>query len=257
MTSKELVNSIRSGEIDPNNHQSFFGTMIRALILDLNKLMKIRGIPVPHMVINTGDDTIWLMEKEYDYRIEPCDISNEQYIYNIVPRCVVNMTGMDLQADQLSNPYVRGNFQYEIDNQLFTLNAEFRRMPVKVNVDLKYFLDSFNDSLEICQHIYSKLVFVRTYKFVYMGQTMIASYTIPTGINEEHQTEIDGKLQEQRNHSVSISLEVECNLPVYEPKTVVDNVHITQPLIKTDVETHETNERNLKTRADHRSFGKR
>lgn len=257
MSGKELVEKIRRGEVDCNNLQNFFTTMIRALMLDLNKLMKIRSIPVPHMIINTGDDTMWLLEKEYDYSKEPCEITNEQYIYNVIPRCTLSLGGVDTAPDQLSNPYVRGNFQYEIDNQLYTLNGECRRMPIKMQITLNYLLGSFNDALEMVQHVFTKLVFLRTFKFVYMGQTMIASYKLPESLQDEHQTELTGDTTDSKHHKIEVQLELESNIPVYAPKTVVEAVYITHPIVKTTVNRNEVIERDTATRAGYRSTGKR
>ena len=257
MTSKEIVEKIRTGELDPNNSQNFFATLIRALLLNLNKEIKIRDVLVPHMIINTGDDTMWLLEKEYDYSKEPCDATNEQYIYNIVPRGVVNLGGIDALPDQLTNPYTRGSFQFDYDGSLYTFNSEFRRVPVKLQVTLKYLVNTFSDVLELVQHFYTKLIFVRTFKFVYMGNTIVASYKLPESLSDEHQTEIDRQLAEERDRQIEIQLEVESNIPVYEPRTVVENIHITHPIIKNTINHNETIERDLAPRADYRSFGSR
>lgn len=58
----EIVAKLRKEELDCNDSQLFFSTLIKGLMKDLNKLIKIRNIPVPHMIINTGDDTMWLLE---------------------------------------------------------------------------------------------------------------------------------------------------------------------------------------------------
>ena len=217
----DVVKYFQDNQIDPNNQQLFFSIMIKALMLDLNDLIKIRDVGVPHMIINTGDDVMWLLEKEYDYKKEPCDVTNEQYIYNIVPRCVVGPEGVDLLTDQLSNPYSRGQFQIELDNQLYTLDGEYRRMPFKMTFNLKYILGSFTDTLELFQHIITKLAFIRTFKFVYMGQTMIASYSIPESYKDEHQMEISNDNNtETRNRIIDLSIEVETSMPVFAERTV-------------------------------------
>lgn len=202
-------------KVDPNNQQLFFSILIKAIMRDLFDLIKIRGQRVPHMIMNTGDDIMYLLEKEHDSSIEPLEISNEQYIYNVVPRCVVSLGGLDTMPDQLSNPYTRGQFQVEVENMLYTLSGEFRRMPLKIAVTLKYLTESFTDTLELMQYIVTKLCYVRTFKFVYLGQTMIASYRIPEAFSDEHMMEITGDTKEARNHTTELALEVETNMPVF------------------------------------------
>lgn len=255
----EVVRKLRSEELDCNMHQLFFSKLIKALMLDLQKIIKIRGIVVPHLIINTGDDTMWLLEKEYDNSKEPCEITNEQYVYNVVPRCVLTVGSLDMIPDQLTNPYTRGEFQYEYENQLYTLNAEFRRMPVKVNVNLTYIMDSFTDVLEMMQHICSKLAFIRTFRFVYLGQTMVCSYKIPEAIEDQHLAEISGDTTESRDRTIEIQLEVESNIPVFSPQTIAEHKTITHPIQNLTKNNHEIATRDYASRSGYRGprFGKR
>lgn len=254
-----IVEKLRKGELDCNMHQFFFAKLIKGLMVDLRSIIKIRKIPVPHMIVNTGDDTMWVLEKDYDYSKEPCEVTNEQYVYNIVPRCIVSPGSLDMVPDQLTNPYVRGNFQYEHDGSLYTLNAEFRRMPIKIQVNLKYILDSFTDVLEMMQHVCTKLAFVRTYKFVYLGQTILCSYKIPDTLEDQHMTEITGDTTESRDRLVEFQIEVESNIPVFSEKTIVEPVAISHPIQTLKPDNHETIERDYASRSGYRGprFGKR
>lgn len=255
----ELVEQIRRGEVDINIHQLFFSKLIKALMLNLTEQMTVRGQQVPHMIINTGDDTMWLLEKDYNFAKEPYENTNEQYVYNTVPRCVMDVGSIDTVPDQLTNPYSRGYFQYEHEGQIKTFSAEMRRMPVKVNIDLKYYVSSFTDMLELSQHVITKLAYIRTFKFVYMGQTIRASYKIPEAFDGEHLTDMDGTTTDNKNRIISMSLEVETTLPTYMPQTVVEagNVIVNpQQNLRMD-NGNEISTRDITTRAGYRGFGAR
>lgn len=217
---KNIIEKIREGEIDINNQELFFSSLIKGLLLELNKDITIRTISVPHIIVHTGSDAMYLENKGQDFSIEPYSVSNESYTYSIIPRCVVKPGGIDLVPDQLTNPYSLGKLQYESD-QVYDLVAEFRRMPVKLSVDLKYFVGSYRDLLELTQQILTKLSFIRTYEITYMGQTIGCSYKIPESFSGEYLTDLDGKTQDDKNHSLSLSIEIETNLPVYSPKTIM------------------------------------
>ena len=253
----ELVEQIRRGEADINIHQLFFSKLIKAFMLNISEQMTVRGQMVPHMIINTGDDTMWLLEKDYNFAKEPYENTNEQYVYNIVPRCVIDVGSMDTVPDQLTNPYTRGYFQYEKDGQIKTFSAEVRRMAVKINLDLKYYVSSFTDMLELAQHIMTKLAYIRTFKFVYMGQTIRASYKVPEVFDGEHLADMDGTTQENKNRIISMSLEVESTLPVYAEQTVVEAGNV---IINPQQNLHMPNEvstRDIETRSGYRGFGAR
>lgn len=220
-----VVNDIRNGVLDVNIQELFVSSLIKGLLYNLNKDIKIRNIPVPHMILHTGDDRMWLETKGYDASIEPLTISNENNVYSIIPKCIVTPSSIDLDINQLTSPYSIGTLQYEVksgDNMgVYALSGEFRRMPIKISVDLKYYTDSYTDMLELIQYIISNLVFIRTFNIVYMGQKIKCSYKIPENFGEEHTMEIDGAVSENREHSLNLSIEVESNIPVFNNKTIV------------------------------------
>lgn len=257
MTSKEIVYAMRKGEIDCNNQQLFFATLLKGLMVDLKTFMRIRGIPVPHEIINTGDDTMWILEKDYMRSKEPYENTNEQYVYNIVPRCVVTLGSIDMVPDQLTNPYARGVFQYDDGEQLLTLNAEVRRMPVKCSVTLKYILDSFTDALEMLQHACTKLAFIRKFNIVYLGQTIGCTYKIPESFEDQHLAELQGDTRDDRNRTIELQLELESNIPVYSPQTVTEIKLIAKTPYKITNKNHEIASGDASTGPSARKFGSR
>lgn len=223
MEIKELVENIRCGKIDVNNQQNIFTTIIKGLIINLNRDISIRGISIPHIIINSGDDVLYLENKNKDYSGTSTDITNENYIYNIIPRCVVTPGGIDFITDQLTSPHSLGNIQLDYDNTIYSLVGEFRRLPFKFSCELKYYTDTYTDMMELIQQIASKMTFIRTFGVVYLGQTIKCSYKIPEAYSSEHMTEIDGMTQDNRAQSVSLSLEIESNFPVFENRTIMDS----------------------------------
>ena len=223
---KEIMLAIRRGEIDINNQSLFFPIIIKGLLIKLNEQLLIRNKKIPHFIIHTGDDTMYLSVKGQDASIEPLEISNEDYVYNSVPRCLVTVNGINLETDQLTSPYVQGQMQYESEDSIYTLTGEFRRIPLKLAVSCKYYVDSWGDMMELTQHIISKLAFIQTYTVSYMGQAIRCSYTIPTDIDREYTTELDGTTQDNKLRTTELSLEIETNFPVWEPRTMMysDNV---------------------------------
>ena len=239
---KKIIEDIRKGVIDINNQELFFSTLIKGVLRKLDDDIKIRNIPVPHMIIHTGSDAFYLERKGQDISKEPYSISNEEYIYSIIPRCIANPGSIDILTDQLTNPYSLGHLQYDSGDQLYELTAEFRRMPVKMSVELKYITDSYRDMLELTQQILTKLMFIRTYDITYMGQTIKCSYRMPENFSDEHLMEIDGGTQDSKSHTLTISIEIESNLPVYESRTIMssDN-YIKHSLYNINDEKHEVN----------------
>ncbi len=223
MNTIEVVEKIRKGDIDINNQELFFSNLIKGLMLKLNEDISIRGIPVPHMIVHTGSEALYLEHKGQDQSVEPYEVSNENYIYNIIPRCVVTPGGIDLLLDQITNPYTMGQLQYDSGDNLYNLCGEFRRLPLKLTVELKYYTDSYRDMLELVQQTLTNLAFIRTYNITYMGQMITCSYKIPEAFSDEHLTELDGTTQDNKCHTLPLSIEVETNLPVFEKRTIMSS----------------------------------
>lgn len=219
---KQIIESIRNGKLDINVQSLFLSKVIKGLLYNLNGDIKVRGINVPHYIMHTGDDRMFIEARGYDYSIEPLTISNEKgTIYDIVPKCTVNPGGITLDTAQLTSPYSLGNIQYESNEGIYMFKGEFRRMPIKLSVDLKYYTNSFTDMLELIQHIISNLAFIRTYDIMYMGQKIKCSYKIPDSFSDEHTMDIDGAMTDNKEHTMTMSLEIETNMPIFNNKTIM------------------------------------
>jgi hypothetical protein len=228
--SRIIVNMMRNGDLDINIQDLFLSLVIKGLLYNLNKSIKIRGKEVPHFILHTGDDRMWIEMRGYDNSVEPLKLSNENNIYSIIPKCIVNPSSIDLISDQLTSPYSKGKIQYTNTSDelygVYSLYGEFRRVPLKLSVDLKYYTDSFTDMLELIQYILTNFAFVRNYDIMYMGQKIKCSYKIPESFGEEHSMDIDGSMSDNREHSLNLSIEVETNIPVFDNRTIVSATDI-------------------------------
>jgi hypothetical protein len=54
-----------------------------------------------------------------------------------------------------------------------------------------------------------------------MGQEIQCSYRIPESFSGEHLTEMDGMTTDAKQHTLQLSIEVETNLPIYSPQTII------------------------------------
>lgn len=235
----ELTDRIRRGEIDINNQSLFFSILIKGVLQQLKKDLKIRDVEVPHFILNTGDDTMYLGVKGQNQAIEPLQVSNEEYVYNTKPRCIVEPKGINLVPDQLTSPYSKGVFQLDYEEEITTFTAEFRRYPLTMTFDLNYYLDSYTDALELIQQVITKLSFIRTFDFVYMGQHIKASYVVPESMDTEYNIQIEGTTSDVKDRKISLSLTVETYIPVYDVRTVIQSDHyIRNGVYKVNAETN-------------------
>lgn len=218
---KELWTKVKSGEFDINNQQLFFSIVAKGFIYKLNQNLKLRDKFIPHFILNTGDDILYLEVKGQDHSIEPVDVSNENFVYSQIPRCMVQPAGINIPTDQLTNPYAHGSFQVDDHDMTYTFRAEFRRIPIVYTFHLKYYFDSFTDSLDVVQQIISNLAFINRFNVSYLGQKIECSYNIPDSDEIEYMMEFDGITTDQKTRTLSIDLEVQTNMPVVYRETAI------------------------------------
>lgn len=230
---KDIIYKIRKGEIDVNNQQLFLSLLIKGLVWNLNQHIKIRDIGVPHFIINTGDDIMYLEVKGQDHSIEPLEVSNENFVYNTVPRCLVTPEGITIPTDDLSSPYSNGMFQYESGDDIYSYTAEFRRLPMEVSVSLKYYFDSYTDSLEGIQRILTHCAFINLFDIQYLGQTIRSSYQISDQYESQYQVEFDGLSQDNKYRVVETDITIDTNMPIIYPKTAILGDRFVKTMIHT------------------------
>ena len=216
---EKLTEDILSKKIDINNQELFVRSVLKGLMRELNESIMIRDKYVPHMIINTGDDKMYLAVKGQDFSIEPAEVSNESYVYNTIPRCIVTPGSLNLLFDQLTSPYTKGRYEIDTEDGVYSYVAEFRRMPMKLGVNLKYYLNTFTDALDITQKFITHLHIIQNYVISYMGQSIMCTYRIADSYDVEANLEFDGLSAESKFRTVSIELEVETNMPIYYPET--------------------------------------
>lgn len=218
---KELKEKLQKSIIDVNGQELFFRSLLKALMYDLNDNLKIRDEYIPHIIVNVGEDLMYLAVKGENNAIEPFEVSNEDFVYNKIPRCVLKPGGVNLLTDQLTNPYQKGAFDIEYEGNSYRFFAEFRRMPVKMSVRLKYIFATFTDALDALQQCITHLAIIRNFSFSYMGQKIQCSYQMSDSYDTEYQAEFDGLTSGEKTKSIEFDIEVESNLPIYSPRTIM------------------------------------
>lgn len=218
---RELWEKLKSRVIDFNRQQLFFSIVAKGFIYKLNQNLVLRDRFIPHYILNTGDDIMYLEVKGQDHSIEPIEVSNEKFVYSQIPRCMVQPNGINIPTDQLTTPYAHGNFQIEYMDMVYNFRAEFRRMPITYNFTLKYYFDNFIDTLDVIQQIITNLAFINRFDVVYLGQKIECSYKVPEDYQGEFMVEFDGITTDSKNRTISVELQVDTNMPVIYSDTLL------------------------------------
>ena len=85
-----LQHKIVKGEIDVNNQELFIRTLFRALLYNLNNQITCRDKKIPHFVLNTGDDILYLENKGQNAAIEQFVDTHHEAVLRLIEMSAQN-----------------------------------------------------------------------------------------------------------------------------------------------------------------------
>lgn len=230
LVNKEVDKWIRIWDKEKFNNISdrderFFSLVIKGVLEWLNTHIRMYGKPIKHFIFNTGSSYMYLENNGYEYTW--CEASGEDFVYMETPRSIVKIGSFSINTDELTNPYSTGVFEREssapeTDGQIIAFNAQVQRMPVEIEVQLKYVFSNFNESIIFIQELFEKIVFQKYFNIIYLGEVIQNSLELD-GNTEINFSDIDLSSNEPNRRTIDVSLKVCTNLPIINEKTVCKN----------------------------------
>jgi hypothetical protein len=195
---------------NPNMRELFLRPVIHGFLDYMEEKVTLRGLRIPHVILHTGDDSMWLDRKGHDMAKDFSRPDNEDWIYHGTPRCIVRPGGLSIQTEELSNNASRGTYLMNGEDW----NAEFRRIPVRLDMSLTYFTDTFTDLLWVWQALVSEVGFLNYYEVDYMGGRCPCGFQLADPSTERLQG-IDGLTFEERDGKLDLEIGIETAFPVF------------------------------------------
>lgn len=216
-----------------NKDERFFSIVIKGLLSWLNRNIILYNKPIRHFIYNTGSSIMYIENNGYE--MSWTETTAEDMIYMERPRCVVNVGDIDINTDELSQPHIRGVYERESvyrdkDNNIIKraiegYNAEIRRIPLTLHIDLNYVLSNFNESIVLTEELIAKFLFQQYYNIVYLGQKIMCSIELPQNFHIET-NKIDMTSSEVNQKTIALSLNICCNYPRISESTEMLNSNI-------------------------------
>lgn len=196
--------------------ERFFSLVIKGVLSWLNSNLKMYGKPIKHFILNTGSSYMYLENNGYEYNW--CETSGENMMYMETPRCLVKLGTFSIPTEELTMPYVSGVYE-RISNdektkgQIKAYNAQMRRLPIEMEIQLNYVFSNFNESIIFVQELFEKIVFQKYFNIVYLGQTIQCSIEIE-GNTQIQVNELDLASAEPNRRTMEFNIKVCTNLPI-------------------------------------------
>jgi hypothetical protein len=183
---------------------------------DITNRMRIN---VPFYFSTTGTERYLQDNFLNNIDFDPDNLKAEAF-YNKIPRGIIDLTGVTIEAQNIVNKYVRMNHQVqEQDGTLNTYNTECFWVPILLSIDAKVYTDSILDQLKCTESIITAFFKSRAYQ-VDVGYTRIPCLIVfPDDFTNEKTVEFS--FQDQKQFVTSFSLQVKSHIPIFKEGTSI------------------------------------
>lgn len=212
----------------------YFSIFIKGLLSWLNRNIVLYDKPINHFIFNTGSSYLYIEENGYKYTLN--EVSGEDQMYMKMPRCIVEMESVSIPTDELTQPYIRGTYERIVNNEIIGMNAEMRRLPVEMQLKLRYVLSNFNESIVLLEEIMDKMLFNQYFNITYLGQIIKCTIEWPTEQSIQI-NKIDMTSTDANQKSIEFSLKVSGYYPQINERTEARNDQIISSF-KTNLSVH-------------------
>ena len=201
-----------------NRDERFFSIIVKGLISWLNRNIVLYNESINHFIFNTGSSYLYMESNGYEYNLS--ETTGEDTMYMKLPRCVLEISDINFPTEELTSPYSRGNYERRSGNQLQGFNAEIRRLPIELSLNLKYYLSNFNETLILLQELIDKLIFQQYYNITYLGQIIQCSIEFPGNVNPEL-NKIDMTSPDPNQRNITLNVKICTNYPLINTRTEI------------------------------------
>lgn len=201
-----------------NRDERFLSILLKGTISFLNSHIKMYNKPINHFVFNTGSSYMYVESNGYEFNWN--ETTGEDTMYMELPRCVIQMSNIDVPQEELSQPFARGNYERKDDDKIKGFNAEIQRIPIELSLDLHYVFSNFNEGIVVMQELIDELIFQRYFNIAYLGQIVQCSIEFSNSYNIEL-NHIDLGAAEQNVRNLNIQVKICTNYPVINIKTEI------------------------------------
>ena len=203
-----------------NKDERFFSILLKGVLNWLNNNIILYDKPIIHFIFNTGSSYIYVESNGYEFSWN--ETTGEDQLYMQTPRCLVELGDISVVTEELSNPHSYGSYERLNGGNIKGFQSEIRRLPLEINLSLRYVLSNFNESIILVQELIDKILFQRYFNITYLGQIIKCSIEFPNSSKIEI-NKIDMTSPEVNQKNINIDLKICTNYPQINDRVELDN----------------------------------
>ena len=208
-----------------NKDERFFSILVKGLIAWFNKNIVLYNKPIKHFIFSTGSSYMYVEANGHEFILS--ETSGGDWIYMEMPRCIIEISDISFNTESLTNCFSRGEYERYDDetNSISGYNAEIMRVPIEMNLQFKYVLSNFNETIVLLQEIIDKFIYQKFFTIIYLGQKIRCGIEFPTSEQLEL-NKIDMSSNETNQKVLQFDIKLTSNYPAINERTEVSNANI-------------------------------
>ena len=178
-----------------------------------------KQIKVPFYFSTTGTERYLQDNFLNNIDFDP-DMLKAETFYNQIPRGIVDLEGIDIEATAIVNKYVRMQYQrQDLDGNLNTYNSEAFMVPIILNMSCTVYTDSIVDQLKCSEAIIRTFFKNKTFQIDTGYVRLPCLATFPDDYANERTIEFS--FTDNREFKTTFSVQVKSHIPVFKEGTEI------------------------------------
>ena len=170
--------------------------------------------------LQMSNDERWMQDFFTDYKNCSGLSHHTDGNSDIVPRGIIQMSGLSLDSGNLTNNFVRGNFIQETDEgYLEYCSAEVYYLPFTMNISVEIKCNDLLESYKIFQAVIKRFYKSQVFDTTHQGFYLQSKVKFPEDYTLDSQFDFDWDDKEQLK--LEYDLEVECYMPIINDDTIM------------------------------------
>jgi hypothetical protein len=180
----------------------------------------LKKIPVPFFYSITGDGRFLMDNFLFDAEAAGKAIGD----YEVVPRGIIQLTGISIDSGNQTNKFARGEFVQEWEGILKTFSMETNFLPLNMAFDCTVVCSANLEMLKVTESLMSKL-YKNTLFQIDLGMMRVAgTFAVPEDYQQNRLFEF--QLNDKKEWSVTFPIEVSSFMPVFESGILIPEVSL-------------------------------
>lgn len=201
-----------------NRDERYFAVLLKGMLAWFNNNIVMYNKPINHFIFTTGSSYMYIESNGYEFKWN--ETSGEDWMYMQLPRCAVELGSLRVPTEELTSPFVRGNYERREGNSIKGFNAQLRRLPIEMDFTFRYYFSNFNESIVFLQEALDKLLFQRYFNISYLGEIIKCSIEMPQDFNIQINP-IDMASTDPKQRTIELAIKLNSNYPLIDETTEI------------------------------------